>query len=188
MALPADDIRLALFRGSSAELVSVADLLAMSGGERGSADASPSWSTLSLIAGGEDRWGARLSLGALSVVVAQLEQAASHLDNGERAVLRGGVFDVPNVLLLLLEPDGAGGVVATLGATDDLPDPSWTADGPHGDELYAFVDEHRNRIVEAGRAWTVAPQRIRRTAAVDALRREAELGTAAVALLGPGSC
>ena len=86
------------------------------------------------------------------------------------------MFDVPEVLLLLLEPDGEDGIVAVPAVTSDLPDPSWTPDGPHGDRLYAFVDAHRDRLVEAGRVRGVVPQRIGRALASAALRREAGIG------------
>lgn len=188
MAAPADDIRLALYRGTSAELVTVADYLALPDAERASLAVSPSWCTLSLIVDGSDRWGARLSLGALGVVVAQLAPAAARLEHGERAIVRAAVFDVAGALLLLFEPAADGEVAVTLAATDELPDPSWTPGERNGERLYAFVGEHRDRLVEAGRAREVAPQRIGRAVAAAALRREAELGTAAVALLGPGSC
>lgn len=187
MAAPREDIRLALSSGNS-DVIAVADLLALPDAERASISVTPSWCVLSLIVDGEDRWGPRLSLGALGVVVAQLAQAATRLEHGELAVVRAGVFDVPEVLLLLFEPDGADGVVAAPGVTKALPDPSWTADGPHAGRLYAFVAEQRDRLVEAGRVRQVAPQQIGRWVASAALRREAQLGAAAVALLGPGRC
>lgn len=188
MAASREDIRLALSSGSSSDVIAVADLLALADAERTSISVTPSWCVLSLIVDGEDRWGPQLSLGALGVVVAQLAQAATRLERGELAVLRAGVFDVPEVLLLLFEPIGEDGVVATPGVTKALPDPSWTADGPHAERLYAFVGEQRDRLVEAGQVRQVAPERIGRSMASAALRREARLGAAAVALLGPGRC
>ena len=164
------------------------DFLALSEAERASVPVTPSWSVLSLIVDGEERWGSRLTLGALGVLLAQFAPAATRLEHGERAVLRAAVFDVPEVLLLLLEPDGEDGVVAVPAVTRDLPDPSWTPDGPHGDSLYAFVAEHRDRLVDAGRVRGVMPQRIGRALASAALRREAEIGAAVMAIVGPGRC
>lgn len=188
MAAPGDDIRLALSIAGSTEFIAVGDYLALSEAQRASVPVTPSWSVLSLVVGGEERWGSRLTLGALGVLVTQFVPAAARLEHGERAVLRAAVFDVPAVLLLLLEPDGEDSVVTTPAVTDDLPDASWTPDGPHGDSLYAFVAAHRDRLIDAGRLRGVMPQHIGRALASAALRREAALGAAVMAIVGPGRC
>jgi hypothetical protein len=177
------DIRLALFRGPSGEIVTLDEWLRLPPDERG--DVSPSWSALSLVIDDDERWGARLSLGALGPLVAQLPQAAERLERGEPAVLRAAVFDVPLASFLLFEPEGDL-VVASLGGSPELSDPRWMPYGTAADELYAFVAAHRDELVATLQAEDVPPQSIDRAVVVACLRREAALGERAVELLGSG--
>lgn len=183
--MTSDGLRLALYRGASAEIITLADYLALEPGGRRACEVSPSWSTMSLVAGGDERWGAQLSLGALGLLVAQLPQARSRLEAGQRAVIRSAVFDVPQALFLLFEPED-GAAVATLAMTDELPATSWLPHEPPGGQLYAFVEEHRQRLVDAGTAGGIVPQTLGLASLCADLAREAELGQQVVALLGEG--
>jgi hypothetical protein len=60
---------------------------------------------------------------------------------------------------------------------------------PHehfADDLYAFIDEHRQQLVAAARGGGIEPQTMSRATLIAALAREAELGARATALLGEG--
>lgn len=181
-----DDLRLALFRGASAELITLDELLELAPEARADLEVSPSWSAVSLIVSGEERWGPRLSLGALGVLVGQLPQAVERLAQDRLAVVRSGIFDVPDALFLLFWPEGHETVRVSLGMTDDIEVSAWVADGPAADRLYSWVEDHLDEL-DAAAGDEVPPYFLQTELVLRALRREALLGRKAVDLLGPGS-
>ncbi len=183
MTAPRGDLRLALFVGADARIVTVADVLAAADAGRPLPDVSPSFASMSLVLDGTERWGARLSLGALGVLVRQLPPARARLADRMPALVRAGVMDVPAAGYVLFEPAGDD-VVGSLARTHDLAVTAWFPDGSHGDELYAYVAEHREELVSES---VVEPQRMTRLGLLEDLERETALGRRAVELLGPGS-
>jgi hypothetical protein len=182
MTAPRGDLRLALFVGADAKIVTVADVLADHDAGRPLPAVSPNFASMSLVLGGTERWGVRLSLGALGVVVRQLPPARARLADGVPALVRAGVLDVPTAGYVLFEP-ADDEVVASLAGTQDRAVTGWFPDGPHGDELYDYVAEHRDELV---REAVVEPQRMARLGLLEDLERETTTGRKAIELLGPG--
>jgi len=183
-----DDLQLALFQEAGADILSLASYLALSEAERVAADVSPSWSSISLLVACEEQWGPRVSFGALGVIVDQLPQARARLGAGDLAVIRSGVFDVANAVLLILQPTGDQ-VVAAFGTTDDLLASGWLPHERFGDELYAFVAKNRQAMLDAMPAagTDLSPQTLDRVMLTTALEREERLGKEVIALIGRGT-
>lgn len=175
-----DDLRLALFAGSSTDIVDVATVLAMTPADRALRGVDTRRACISLVAGGEERWGPQLSFGPLGPIVDQLGGAADRLADGELAVIRAG--DAPVTELVVLEPDGDV-TTASVVATSD-PDVRLLTPGAG---LTGFVAEHLGEMVELGQTIRgLAPVGVVAAAVVAALRREAALGRRAVEVLGRG--
>lgn len=181
------DLRLAMYRGRSARIISLGDYLALDPAGRAAAEVDPSWCTMSLIVDGEDHWGPLLGLGALGVVVAQLPQAADRVEAGQLAIVRAAVFDMPVAVFLVFEPAGRDVVVA-VASTEKLSDPIWMPNGPRSDALYALVAEDRDALVAPGQEGGIEPQTLPRSVVSACLRRELSLGREVVSLIGEGSC
>ncbi len=184
--VPAGDLQLGLFIGSSADIVTLDQFLRLEAGRRAELDVTPSAACISLEIDGQERWGPRLSFGALGMLVDQLLPARDRLRDCRRAVIRAGGFDGPVNEYVVLDPHGPV-LTATVAATDAEAVWLWLPMGPDADALYTFVDEHLATMLEMGQQIRdIAPVTAGTDAIIAALEREAERGAAAVALLGPG--
>jgi hypothetical protein len=184
----AADLRLALYLGAGAEIITAQDYLALPDSRR-PPEVSPSWCTLSLVVDGREKWGPLLSLGALGPIVAQMVPAAERIDAGQRALIRAAVFDVPLAVFLLFEPVSPPAeaiYMARVAATHALSDPVWMPNGPGAGNVYGYVAEHHDEMTGSGAA-DIEPCPVPRSALSSSLRREAAFGAEIVTFLGPGS-
>ena len=181
------ELQLGLFIGSSADIVTLGELLERDAGERDELEVSPSAACISLRVDGEERWGPMLSFGALGVLVDQLPAAQERLLSGERAVIRAGGFDSPVNEYVVFEPHGDE-VTASVVASEDEASWLWTPLGPEADQLYRFIDEHFDDMVQMGEQLRgIAPVDVPAAVVIKGLEREARRGAEVVAELGPGT-
>ncbi|MGB8956548.1 MAG: hypothetical protein WCC10_14325 [Tumebacillaceae bacterium] len=104
--------------------------------------------TISIVAEGHERLADRLSLGPLSHMIRQFEHAISRLKKNETALIRSGVFDFPEGVFLLLEPDGVEICVSIIEIS--TPELHYFTPGeiPYRTMLlYGYVKQQRDRLV-----------------------------------------
>lgn len=180
------DLRLSLFLGSSAEIITLAEFLALEPVDRVRVKVSPDWACVSLLLDGVEQWGPRLSFGALGPLVEQLLPAAARLQRAERAVICAGASDGPVSEYIVLDPAN-GEVTAAIAAFDANESWDWLPPTMQGDDLYAFIDTHLDRMIGAGSSLrNLRPVHVDRAAIMQALVREAALGRRAIEALGFG--
>lgn len=177
-----DDLRLALFIGSSADIITLAEYLALDAAARSGLEVSPDWACISLLADGKEQWGPRLSFGALEPLVSQFAPAAERLQHGKQAVICAEDLGAPVTEYVVFSPEQNKVVAAT--AAYDPDEHGGVLPPAQEDEFYRFVAVHLDAMIEAGtRLRELRPVPVDRAAVVTALLREAEIGAQALEIL-----
>lgn len=173
------EFHLALFRGPSADLITVEEYLRADAAARAEARVNPEWAAVSIVAGGREHLGARASLGPLERLVAQLEPARQRLLANETALIRSGVLDVPRGIHLAFVPAGDEVRISVLQIAD-LPMSDWFPDEDSAESLYAYVAEHFDALTLP----PFEPFLFPRAELVAAFEREAAAGRTLLAEIG----
>jgi hypothetical protein len=174
-----DDFRVLLYRGASGETVSLERYLAMGAPDRAAVDADLEHVTLGIRAAGGELLPQKPSMGPLARLVRQLEPARERIEQGLPALIRSGVLDVPDGHYVRFgAANGGAEVAASVITIEELPASGWFPDTSDAAALYAYVDEHRERLEHASPRLTMD-----RRALVAALAREATAGRALLAEL-----
>jgi hypothetical protein len=169
------EFHLALFRGSSADLILVEDYLR----ERVQTQVNPQWAAVSIVTGSREHLGARASLGPLERLVAQLEPARQRLLANQTALVRSGVLDVPQGTFLAFVPTGDDVRISVL-QISELPMSDWFPDEDSAEALYAWVAAHFDALTLP----RFEPFLFPRPELIAAFEREAAAGRAFLAEIG----
>jgi hypothetical protein len=182
-----NDLRLAVFSGQSGDIVTLGDYLALGPAQTSLSDITPSYACISLVIDGAERWGPNLSFGALGLLAAQFPQARDRLERGDRAVIRGAVFDSSVIEYVVFDPTGDGSVLAATAATDALEPWLWLPHEQEGTELYKFIDDHFEEMLAMGFTLReLPPIHVDLKIIARALDRESGLAKRVIELIGPG--
>ena len=170
----AEDFRIMLFLGASAEMRALGDLAAMPPGAAAATGADPGAVTISLVAGGTERLAGRRSYGSLWRLVPQIAPACARLAAGQPALLRSAVTDVADGNYLLMEPAADTTRVSAI-ALNVAEGGHRFPDGAAAETLYRDVMARRDRLVAATRDGGRLPAEVALSTEVldAALRREA---------------
>lgn len=181
------EVHLALYRGASADIITVEDYLALDSAARHKVDTDFENCAISVVVDGQEQLAHRLSLGPLAYLVPQFEPARQRLLAGQPALIRSGVLDVPDGNYLLFEPTpDRSQVLLSVVSTDDLPESGWFPDGPYADRLYEYMRTHRDALIEKARQWQghLIELPLDRDRLVDALKRTGEAGAVLLSQIG----
>jgi hypothetical protein len=124
----------------------------------------------------------------LYVIVWQLGPTGERVAAGQRALLRAGADDTIEGVYWLFEPAADERVSVFVLSTQDGPHSYLSpipSDGAEAQQLYAFVERERSRLIRDGNAsFEFEPFTVRRDALVAALERNDAIGRALLSELG----